>query len=223
MRPRLPQVKRDALSNRPNRLVYFAVCARLRQLYLAWMARIALALALAAAPALRCLAQPADASRLTEARELFAAGVTHARSQQWELALQSFQSAFNLAPKPSVLFNLAAAQMRCGKLLASTANFRRFVASDDPSITRAQRQTAELQITRIEQRIPRLRVQIEGLKEGDRILLDQTRLYPNELDHDMWLDPGVHTVRVDRPRGDQEVRTIAVTEGQVRVLAFRLP
>jgi hypothetical protein len=39
----------------------------------------------------------------------------------------------------------------------------------------------------------------------------------------MWLDPGVHTVRVDRPRGDQEVRTIAVTEGQVRILAFRLP
>ena len=197
--------------------------AELSRLIVRWIALGALPLAVCAAAAGPSRAQPADPGRLNEARELFQEGVAHARSQQWELALRAFQSAFGLAPRPSVLFNLAAAQMRCGKLLASTANFRRFVASDDPSITRAQRQTAELQIAHIEQRIPRLRVQIEGLKEGDRVLLDQTRIYPNELGHDMWLDPGVHTVRVDRPRGDQEVRTIAVTEGQVRVLAFRLP
>lgn len=160
---------------------------------------------------------------LADARQLFSEGVTHARLKQWELALAAFEAAFAIAPKPAVLFNLATAQMRCGKLLASTANFRRFVASDDPSISRVQRHAAELQITHIEQRIPRLRVEIEGLKAGDRVLLDKARLYPDELGHDMWLDPGVHTVRVDRPRGDQEVRTIAVTEGQVRVLAFRLP
>jgi hypothetical protein len=165
-------------------------------------------------------AQPGD---LAEARLLFSEGVNHARAKQWELALAAFQAAYAIAPRPAVLFNLAAAQMRCGKLLASTANFRRFAASDDPSITRSQRQAAELQLTHVETRIPRLRVQIEGLKDGDRVLLDQARVYPDELGHDMWLDPGVHTVRIERPRGDQEVRTIAVTEGQVRVLAFRLP
>jgi tetratricopeptide (TPR) repeat protein len=174
-------------------------------------------LLLAGAPA---QAQPGD---LAEARQLFSEGVSHARAKQWELALAAFQAAYAIAPKPSVLFNLAAAQMRCGKLLASTANFRRFAASEDASITRSQRQAATLQIAHIETRIPRLRVQIEGLRDGDRVLLDQARVYPDELGHDMWLDPGVHTVRVDRPRGDQEVRTIAVTEGQVRVLAFRLP
>jgi hypothetical protein len=211
-------VKRAAFSNGPNRLVYFLVHRRLSQLVLGLMA-----LACAARPA-RAEPEPAlPLVRLTEARELFHEGVSHARSQHWELALAAFQAAFGLTPKPSVLFNLAAAQMRCGKLLASTANFRRFVASEDPGISRAQRHTAELLLTRMEQRIPRLRVQIEGLKAGDRVLLDQTRLYPDELGHDMWLDPGVHTVRVDRPRGDQEVRTIAVSEGQVRVLAFRLP
>jgi hypothetical protein len=196
--------------------VYFLVRRRFSRLALGFLALTC------AAPAAR--AQPdAAQDRLAEARDLFNDGVSHARAQHWELALTAFQAAFVLAPKPSVLFNLASAQMRCGKLLASTANFRRFAASDDPSVTRAQRHTAELQITRIEQRIPRLRVQIEGLKDGDRVLLDQARLYPDELGRDMWLDPGVHTVRVDRPRGDQEVRTIAVAEGQVRVLAFRLP
>lgn len=160
---------------------------------------------------------------LSDARQLFREGVAHARAKQWQLALAAFEAAFSIAPKPSALFNLASAQLRCGKLLASTANFRRFADDDDPSITRAQRRVADMQVHHIEQRIPRLRVQIEGLRDGDRVLLDQTRLYPDELGRDLWLDPGVHTVRVDRPRGSQEMRTIAVTEGEVRVLSFRLP
>ena len=213
------RVKPATLSNAPNRLVYFTVRRRISRLALGLLALICATPSAHAQPDPSAQAQ----AHVAEARELFHDGVSHARAQHWELALTAFQAAFGLAPRPSVLFNLASAQMRCGKLLASTANFRRFVASDDPGITRAQRHTAELQITRIEQRIPRLRVQIEGLKEGDRVLLDHARLYPDELGHDMWLDPGVHTVRVDRPRGDQEVRTIAVAEGQVRVLAFRLP
>jgi len=165
----------------------------------------------------------AQTRELPDARQLFMEGVGHARAGQWPLAMAAFEAAFALAPRPAVLFNLASAQLRCGKMLASSANYRRFVASDDPSVGPAHRRVAQQQVERIEQRVPRLRVVIDGLKEGDRILLDQVRMYPDELGHDMWLDPGVHTVRVDRPRGDQEVRTIAVSEGQVRVLSFRMP
>jgi hypothetical protein len=154
---------------------------------------------------------------------MFVEGVTHARSGQWQLALVAFEAAYAIAPRPTVLFNLAAAQMRTGKLLASNANFRRFANSEDPAITRSQRRSAELQLAQVEARIPRLRIEIEGLKDGDRIMLDQARIYPDELGHELWIDPGLHRVRVDRPRGDQEVRTIAVAEGQVRVLAFRMP
>jgi tetratricopeptide (TPR) repeat protein len=181
--------------------------------------RCALCWALALAPGY----VRAQAAELESARQLFYEGVAHARSGAWELALAAFQEAHGLAPRPSVLFNLAAAQLRAGKLLASSANYRRFIASSDPAVTPSARRVAEQQIARIEQRIPRLRIEIDGLRAGDRILLDQARLYPDELGHDMWLDPGVHTVRVDRPRGDQEVRTIAVSEGEIRVLAFRLP
>jgi hypothetical protein len=172
------------------------------------------------APAARAQAEQRD---LSDARQMFLEGVAHARSAQWELALVAFEAAYAIAPRPAVLFNLAAAQMRTGKLLASNANFRRFVNSDDPTITRVQRHAAELQRASVEGRIPRLRIEIDGLKDGDRILLDHGRIYPDELGHELWIDPGVHRVRVDRPRGDQELRTIAVSEGQVRVLAFRMP
>lgn len=165
----------------------------------------------------------AQAAELERARDLFHEGVAHARGGRWELALAAFQAAYGLAPKPSLLFNLASAQLRMGKLLASNTNYRRFMASDDPWVTASARRSAALQIQRIEERMPRLRLVLDGLREGDRISLDHARVYPEELGHDIWLDPGVHTVRVDRPRGDQEVHTIAVAEGQTRVLSLRLP
>lgn len=166
---------------------------------------------------------PAQTRDLAEARQLFGEGVAHARARDWRLSLAAFEAAYALAPKPSLLFNLAAAQMRCGKLLASNANFRRFVADTAPEITRAQRRVAQTQIEAIEARIPRLRIEIHGLRSDDRILLDHARLYADELGRDMWIDPGPHTVRVDRSPGGQEVRTIALSEGEQRVLAFRLP
>lgn len=178
----------------------------------------ALGLALAGAAGAR--AQTPERER---ARGLFYAGVAHARSGEWELALAAFQAGYGLAPEPSLLFNLAAAQLRAGKLLASSANYRRFVASDSPVVTARARRAAQLQIERIEQRMPRLRIELEGLRESDRVSLDHARVYPDELGHDIWLDPGVHVVRVERPRGDQEVHTIAVAEGQTRVLSLRLP
>lgn len=165
----------------------------------------------------------AEPRELSDARQMFVEGVAHARAGHWDLALAAFEAAYAIAPRPTVLFNLAMAQLRTGKLLASNANFRRFVNSEDPSIGRSQLRVAQHQLADVEARIPRLRIEIAGLKEGDRILLDQVRIYPEELGRELWVDPGSHRVRVDRPRGDQQVRTIAVSERQVRVLAFQMP
>jgi hypothetical protein len=164
-----------------------------------------------------------EARALSDARQMFLEGVDHARKAQWDLAFAAFEAAYALAPQPTLLFNLAAAQMRTGRLLASNANLRRFVNSEDPAVGRAQRRTAELLLSQVEARIPRLRIEIEGVKDGDRILLDQARIYAEELGRELWIDPGLHHVRVDRPHGGQEQRSIAVGEGQVRVLAFRMP
>jgi hypothetical protein len=197
-------------------------CAAIVYVRVVSFRRLLMVLALAAASA-RPARAPAQTRDLADARQLFREGVMHARARDWRLSLAAFEAAYAIAREPSVLFNLAAAQMRCGKLLASNANFRRFAADAAPQITRAQRRVAEAQIALIEARIPRLRIEIHGLRRDDRILLDNARLYPDELGHDMWIDPGLHRVRVDRSPGGQEVRTIAVSEGELRVLAFRLP
>lgn len=135
--------------------------------------------------------------------------------------MAEFGAAYQLAPEPAVLFNLAGAQYRCGKLLASNTNYRRLLAGD--TLTSAQRGAVSAQIARIERRIPRLRVHIQGLRDDDRVLLDRARLYPDELDRDMWVDPGRHELEVVRAVGGPESRATSLGEGEHRVLALSLP
>lgn len=159
---------------------------------------------------------------LDQARVLFGKGLDEARQGHWPEALVAFQAAYALAPKPAVLFNLASAQLRTGKLLVSTANYRRFLAHGDPCVSSAHRRSAAAQIAHIESRIPRLRLVIEGLRPEDRLLLDNKRIYANELDLDLWLDPGAHTLSVYRADDHQEVRRLVLAEGERRTLQFRV-
>jgi tetratricopeptide (TPR) repeat protein len=167
---------------------------------------------------------PAQADpALDTARAQFARGIARAKQGHWPEALAAFSEAYRLAPEQAVLFNLAGAQFRCGKLLASNTNYRRLLASADERLSRAERQAVERQILQIELRMPRLRLHIQGLREGDRVLLDQVRVYADELDRDMWLDPGTHQVRVIRVQGRPESRVLSVAEGERRTMAFSLP
>jgi hypothetical protein len=157
-----------------------------------------------------------------ESRKQFKLGVEEARKGHWAEALVAFQVSYALVPNPAALFNLAGAQHRTGKLLVSNANYRRFTASAAPGISTNHRKAAETQMARIEASIPRLRLVIEGLRPDDRLLIDDKRIYLNELDHDLWVDPGSHTVSIHRPGGHEEVRRIVLAEGDRRLMQFRI-
>ncbi len=175
---------------------------------------------LAFAPAGSSHAQSPD--ELEQARRHFDAGLEHARRGGWDAAALAFAQAYALAPRAAVLFNLAGAQLRTGHMLESHANYHRFLRLEDPSITRAHRTAVQGQIAHIEQRIPRLRVSIEGLGPQDRVLLDKQRLYVNDLDLDQWVNPGAHVVTVYRVDGATQVHRVTVVEGEHKTLAIRL-
>jgi hypothetical protein len=164
-----------------------------------------------------------DAAANKELRAAFERGLAHARSGQWASALAEFEACYRIAPRPSVLFNLAGAQLRTGHLLHAHANYHRIKSSKDPALTSAHRRAAEKQLKLIEERIPRLRVQIDGLGPDDRVLLDKTRLYPNELDMELWVDPGEHVLAVYRPSGAQEIKRFVLGEGHHQFLTLQLP
>jgi hypothetical protein len=164
----------------------------------------------------------ADAS-LESARAQFRAGLTHAAQGDWPGALLAFTAAYELAPRPRILFNVAGAQLRCGRLLAANTNYRRALATGGAELSRTQRAAAERQLVQIETRIPRLRVRIDRLSPNDRVLLDRSRLYPDELDRDMWVDPGPHELSVFRAGAHPETRSLVLAEGERRVLILGPP
>jgi hypothetical protein len=182
-------------------------------------ARLTVTLALlCAAPS---QAQPKDV--LDDARRLFGAGMLHAKNGAWSDATQAFEQAYVLVQKPAVLFNLAGAQMRVGKLLAAASNYTRFIHLDDPTITPRHRAIAERQLARIQARIPRLQVQVTGMRPEDRLTIDRLRIYPNELELEHWVDPGEHTVVLIRASGQSETHRVVLAEGEHRVIPITLP
>jgi tetratricopeptide (TPR) repeat protein len=151
----------------------------------------------------------------SEAEQKFAAGLAHARAGQWGSALEAFEACYRLDPsRPSALFNLAGAQLRTGRMLHAHANYHRLRERRDGALGSSHRRAVERQLALIEERIPRLRVEVEGLRADDRVLLDKTRLYANELDMELWVDPGAHVLAVYRTHGEPAIKHLLLTEKQ---------
>jgi tetratricopeptide (TPR) repeat protein len=194
-------------------------------------ASLALALlAFAAPPASRVAAEdagaihagPASAGR-ARARALFASGVAAAQRGAWDEARARFEEAYALVKASTVLFNLAGAQRRTGQLLAAHANYRRVAAASEPALSAQLKRQAKTQADAIEAVIPRLRLEIGNLRGEDRVVLDQQRIYADELGRDLWLDPGAHRLAVERAHNRSELRTFRLAEREVRVLSLQLP
>lgn len=163
-----------------------------------------------------------DAREVRDARRQFQQGVQQAKQGDWAAAVRSFEQAYLVTKEPSALFNLAGAQLRVGHMLESNANYHRFLLLRDPRIGSAHRTAAEQQLAQIERRIPRLRLQVDGLEPEDRVIVDKQRLYAPDLGLDQWLNPGVHVITVYRHDGDAETRRLTVLEGEHKTLSIGL-
>jgi len=165
-------------------------------------------------------AQTEAPEAVREARKLFQQGVVWAKQGDWTNALGAFEQAYGISKQPSALFNLAGAQLRLGRMLESNANYHRFLLLRDPRIGSAHRKAAEEQLAAIEKRIPRLRLFVIGLRPEDRLIVDTQRLYPPDLDHEQWLNPGLHVVTVYRQSGESETHRITVLEGEHKTFSI---
>ena len=173
--------------------------------------------------ALCLLALVSQAQQGSEAEQKFEAGLAHARAGQWGSALEAFEVSYRLDPRRlSALFNLAGAQLRTGKMLHAHANYHRLAERKDAALGPAHRSAVERQLELIEARIPRLRIEVEGLRPEDRVLLDRTRLYANELDMELWVDPGAHVLAVYRGSAQPDVTQLFLTEKQHRFVRVPL-
>lgn len=157
------------------------------------------------------LASRGDAQRASEAvlaREQFRAGVAAARESRWEDASEAFQRSYELLPRPLTLLNLAGAYAQTGHLVESVEAYRMFLM-ERQGVTARMRSDAEAQLADLEPRIPRARIRVLGIAEGDVVRLDEYELSTASLEQPLPVNPGDHAVTVQR--GEQEPVVVPFT------------
>lgn len=169
------------------------------------------ALALAIVLAWPALASAQTAAERAMARDQFQEGVTAARDGDWAHAADAFQRSYELSPRPLTLLNLAGAYMQVGRLVEAAEAYRMFLHEE--GVTARQRRDAEEQLAALEPRIPRVRLRVLGLAEGDRVMLDEYQLSAAALDEPYPVDPGSHTATIERERHAPLPVAFSVDEG----------
>lgn len=161
---------------------------------------------------------PALAQRASEAvlaREQFRAGVAAAREDRWQDAAEAFLRSYELSPRPLTLLNLAGAYAQTGQLVESVEAYRMFLM-ERQGVTARMRTDAEAQLADLEPRIPRARIAVLGIAEGDVVRLDEYELSTASLEQPLPVNPGQHSVTLQRGEQDPIVVNFTLTEGVTR-------
>ena len=156
------------------------------------------------------------------AREHFRQGVGFARDDDWANALAAFERAHGLDPRPAIALNIATAQAQLGRLKDARATYRDIVDAEGDvpaSVVRAARDA----LSRLAERIPRLSLTVSGHRDQDACFLDENRLEAGTWPGELEVDPGRHSLHLER--GGRIITQAHVTaiEGQVTHVALAAP
>lgn len=177
--------------------------------------------ALAGMPSSPVCARGADPDEV--AQQAFRTGVDAARQEHWSEALAAFETAYGLSPRPVVLINLAGVQVRMGRLIEAAKNYRRIVNDPPTNETAAFKRAAAEVLPSLEARIPRVRLRATGLSKSDLVQIDGQPIEVGAPTLIRPMDPGEHTLIVQR-EGVERARVIfALAERELRDISLPLP
>lgn len=164
-------------------------------------------------------AEATEAER-QEARETFQQGVQAAREAQWEDARAAFARAYELAPKPVILLNLAGAQGKTGRLVEAVRSYRRFLDLATEGKATRHRDAASKALKELEPLVPQVRLEVSGRTDADVVEVDGQ---PVSTDEPVPVNPGQHAVVVRRGDLVMEQRGFEVDVGQQESLTIDVP
>lgn len=164
------------------------------------------------AAALTALLSLTSVASAQEARELFLQGQAAYETGDYDTAVQNWERAYELDPRPLLQYNLAQAYERLGLLDQAVAAYRVYIENTPGDDQRAQ--NARARIASLEQRVGNTSIRLTGGVEGAAILVDgedRGRLpHPDPL----RVDPGSHRVVVRAEGYEDFVSVVAVSAGQ---------
>jgi hypothetical protein len=152
-------------------------------------------------------AQPRDVE--AAAARLFEEGRRLAQQKRFPEACEKFSASYRLDPAAGTLFNLADCHERIGKLASARRGFGEVAEAARRLGDGKREQVARGRVARIEPRLCRLRIEVEGAAAGLAIQLDQVTVPAAEWGQPVPLDPGRHLVAAVAPGLPPWSRTLA--------------
>jgi hypothetical protein len=189
-----------------------------RRTRMAFAAGLALALVLTGVSPARAAGAEDD-----PAQHLFNQGVAAARENRWTDAREAFARAYGLSQRPVVLINLAAAEVRTGRLKEAATDYRRILQADATPETAAFRKAAADVLPALEARIPRIRFHATGLGATDVVEIDGETISSDRIEEPRLVDPGPHVLVVRRSGAERSRVSFSVAEGESHDISVAAP
>jgi PEGA domain len=176
------------------------------------------------APADQAAAQPSAADRAT-ARTLAQEGYVALRDKDYATAADRFSRAAALVHAPTLLRDLARAQVGLGKLVDAHENYstiiREGVAADAPAPWQRALADAKAEIGAIPPRLPWVTITVAGPSEPV-VTIDGVPIPTASLGVKRPADPGKHEIRASAAGFYTAKKTVTLREGESVNIAFEL-
>jgi tetratricopeptide (TPR) repeat protein len=144
------------------------------------------------------------------AREHFQAGQSYYAQGRYEKAIDEFEEAYRLDPKPLLLQNIAQAWEKLGNLPKAVEYFERYLKEDREA---DDRQSLEDKIEVLKERINATGIKVTCNEKDATIYVDDIEAGRTPVPRVIPLAVGAHKVRVSKPGFRDFVMQIAVSTG----------
>lgn len=199
----------------------YARAVILRRLGL-WGAAALIAAAIGVAAPVRAQAPEVSPEDRAAARAEYQRAMQAVRAERWDEAVQAFERAYEIAPMPLILFNLAGAQMESGRLVDAARTYQRFLAEAAPTSDAGEfRSEAQTALERLRQTTPRVVINVASRAETDDVRLDGDALEPSQIGEEIPVDPGPHEAELVRGGDVVASHRFELDEGDLRTILLR--
>jgi tetratricopeptide (TPR) repeat protein len=181
--------------------------------------------AAAATEGLEASAEVDGGSGVSAARQHFLRAVELYRAGAYDASLAAFTRAYELAPTYRLLYNLAQVQAQRQDYVQALELFGRYLRegsglAGDARIPEARVAEVETEMLELRSRVAELRV--ETNVERAILVVNESRVAELPLRSPLWLNAGIHRMRVEKPGHLPVTKVVTVAGGDAPVVHFEL-
>jgi hypothetical protein len=147
----------------------------------------------------------------------YMAGKAYYDQARYSEAIREFREAYRLSPKPALLFNIAQALERMGKLDEAVDHLKKYLAAPGVSDTAASERLKNL-----EERLKQTAIQLSCEVPGAAVLVDGKERGRTPISGPLAVAPGSHEIKVVREGYQPFSAFVAVAAGSLVQVAARL-